>query len=156
MEPRVFIRATDTYSTQYKPIPAPILRKSFTLDFVPEAASLSISASGFYDLYINGRKITKGFLAPYISDPDHCVYYDEYDISAYLRQGPIAVAVILGNGFVNQILRRRDYRYSNGHAPLVTAIAMRCPVRTKPLCWRQMTPLKCILLRFSLICIAME
>ena len=124
MKPNIFIKATDKCSTIHESIPAPILRKSFTLDFVPAHALLSISASGFYDLYINGQKITKGFLAPYISDPDHCVYYDEYDIAAYLQQGANAVSVILGNGFVNQILRRRDYRYSNGHAPLVTAIAM--------------------------------
>ncbi|MBE5893255.1 MAG: hypothetical protein E7286_07715 [Lachnospiraceae bacterium] len=125
MKPRVFIRAADEFATPSKSVAAPILRKSFVLDFVPEEADLAISASGFYELFINGQKITKGFLAPYISDPEHCVYYDVYDIAAYLRQGQNAVTVILGNGFVNQILRRRDYRYSNGHAPLVTAIAMK-------------------------------
>ena len=58
MKPNIFIKATDKCSTIHESIPAPILRKSFTLDFVPEHALLSISASGFYDLYINGQKIT--------------------------------------------------------------------------------------------------
>ena len=40
---------------------------------------------GFYDLFVNGRKITKGFLAPYISNTDHIAYYDRYDIAPYLR-----------------------------------------------------------------------
>ena len=57
MKPNIFIKATDKCSTIHESIPAPILRKSFTLDFVPEHALLSISASGFYDLYINGQLI---------------------------------------------------------------------------------------------------
>ena len=53
MEPRIYIRATDEFSGPNKSIPAPILRKAFELDFVPEEAELSISTNGFYDLYIN-------------------------------------------------------------------------------------------------------
>ena len=87
MEPRVFIRATEEFSGPNRSVPAPILRKNFVLDFVPEEAELSISTNGFYDLYINGQKITKGFLAPYLSDTDRCVYYDVYDVAAYLRKG---------------------------------------------------------------------
>jgi len=124
MEPRVFIRGTDAYSTQYKPVPAPILRKSFTLDFVPEQANLSISASGFYELYLNGKKITKGHLAPFVSNPSHCFYYDEYDIAAHLQPGKNAVAVMLGNGFANQDTPRQDFKYYADRAPLVTAITM--------------------------------
>ena len=94
MEPRVFIRATDTYSTMYAPIPAPYLRKAFGLDFVPEQASLSITASGFYELYLNGQKITKGHLAPFVSNPSHCFYYDIYDVTPYLRKGKNAVTIL--------------------------------------------------------------
>ena len=99
MEPCTFIRATDQYSTLHDPIPAPILRKSFVLDFVPEQAELSISASGFYELYINGQNITKGHLAPFISNPCHCFYYDTYDVAPYLQKGKNAVAIMLGNGW---------------------------------------------------------
>ena len=29
--------------------------------------------------FVNGKEYTKGFLAPYISNPEHYIYYDEYD-----------------------------------------------------------------------------
>ena len=76
-----FIKAFDEYCSIEKNIPAPILRKSFCLDFVPEKADIAICVSGFYDLYLNGKKITKGYLAPYINNPDHILYKDVYDIS---------------------------------------------------------------------------
>ena len=124
MEPCTFIRATDKYSTLHDPIPAPILRKSFVLDFVPEQAELSISASGFYKLYINGQNITKGHLAPFISNPCHCFYYDTYDVAPYLQKGKNAVAIMLGNGWANQDTPRQNCKDFDGRAPLVTAMIM--------------------------------
>ena len=59
-----FIMATEDFSTFKKPIPAPILRKSFSLSFVPEKANLYICVSGLYELYINGKNVTKGYLCP--------------------------------------------------------------------------------------------
>ena len=56
---------------------------------------------GFYDLFINGTKITKGYLAPYISNTDHIVYYDTYDVSPYLQSGENVIAIMLGDGFQN-------------------------------------------------------
>lgn len=124
MEPRVFIRGTDKYSTLYEPVPAPILRKSFSLDFVPEQADLSITASGFYDLYINGQKITRGHLSPYISNPSQYFYYDTYEIASLLQQGKNAVTIILGNGFANQDSPRMRFNEYTDRAPLVTALIM--------------------------------
>ena len=58
---------------------------------------------GFYILYINGVDVTKGILAPYISNPDHILYFDNYDISKYLVKGKNVIGIILGNGFQNNI-----------------------------------------------------
>lgn len=54
---------------------------------------------GFYELYINGQRCTKGRLAPYISNPDDLVYYDEYTLA--LPAGENVIGVWLGNGFQN-------------------------------------------------------
>ncbi len=97
-----FIKATEECCSFEKHIPAPCLRKSFTLDFESESANLSICGLGFYRLFINGCEITKGQLAPYISNPDHCCYYDDYDIKGLLNKGENVIGVILGNGFYNQ------------------------------------------------------
>ncbi len=96
--PRHFIRATCEYNTFEKHVPAPYFRKTFAL---PEASTvhITITACGFYELYLDGVSRTKGALAPYISNPDDLVYYDEYEIS--LPAGEHALGVWLGNGFQN-------------------------------------------------------
>ncbi len=82
-------------------VPAPLFRKSFVLDSIPDKANLVICGLGFYELYVNGRHITKGVLAPYINNPDDILYYDSYDIREYLSVGENVIGVMLGNGFFN-------------------------------------------------------
>ena len=96
-----FIAATAAYSTLKEYVPAPYMRKKFSLCDRPEKASLLICGLGFYDLWINGKKITKGPLAPYISAPDDLIYYDEYEISSYLTTGDNIIGICLGNGMQN-------------------------------------------------------
>ena len=97
-----FIKSTDRYCSLTEHVAAPIFRKVFEISGNVAVANLDITANGFYELYINGNNITKGLLAPYISNPDHVLYLDKYDISPYLLDGKNAIAVILGNGFANQ------------------------------------------------------
>ncbi len=98
-----FIKATDEYCSLDKHIPAPYLRRSFNLDFVPRDAQISICCPGFYALYINGKEITKGAIAPYISNPDDYCYYDTYDIAPLLNIGENVIGIILGNGMFNPL-----------------------------------------------------
>lgn len=74
-----FIQATKEYNTFEAPVPAYCFRRSLTAEG-DTAATLRVAVCGFYDLWLNGEKITRGYLAPYISDPDHLVYADEYEI----------------------------------------------------------------------------
>ena len=96
-----FIKATKEFANFEKWVNAPYFRKSFNLDFSPEKAEIDISGLGFYVLFINGKNITKGHLAPYISNLDHYCYYDTYDVSPYLKKGENVIGVMLGNGFMN-------------------------------------------------------
>lgn len=77
--PQHFLRATTDYSTLTHFVPAPCFRKSFTLE-APAVARVVIGACGFYELFLNGQRRTKGALAPYISNPDDIVYYDAYTL----------------------------------------------------------------------------
>lgn len=95
-----FICATKERNQLYKHVNAPCLRKTFEISSF-QTAELYICGLGFYKLYLNGAEITKGKLAPYISNPDHLVYYDRYDLSKLLHAGKNAIGVILGNGFQN-------------------------------------------------------
>ncbi len=96
-----FIKSTEKYSTLSEFVPAPLFRKSFQTNKAVTCATLSVCGLGFYRLYINGTEITKGHIAPYISNPDHICYYDTYDIASFLNTGTNVIGVILGNGFQN-------------------------------------------------------
>jgi len=95
--PKTFIRAGEQFTDFDSFVPAPYFRKTFKSQ--GGNAKITIGACGFYELFFNGEKITKGFLAPYISNPDHIVYFDEYNVT--LREGENVIGVMLGNGFKN-------------------------------------------------------
>ncbi len=100
MEKR-FICASLTCCDFAHRVAAPYLRRAFDLNFTPEAADLKICGLGFYRLWINGREITKGNFAPYISNPDDRMYFDTYDLTPCLQPGENVLGVLLGNGFQN-------------------------------------------------------
>ena len=99
--PESFIYAGPAFSAPEQPVPAPYFRRQFRLERVPEQAEFLICGIGFYELYVNGQRITRGHLAPYISSPDVAVYYDSYDITPLLKIGENVLGVWLGNGFQN-------------------------------------------------------
>lgn len=96
--PENFIRASAEYNTLEKHVPAPYLRKSFE-GIGGTKGEILVTACGFYELWFNGNRITKGALSPYISNPDHMVYYDRYDVT--LQEGENVIGLLLGNGFMN-------------------------------------------------------
>ena len=86
--PNNFISAGFEYADIERFVPAPFFRKKFTASKFQKAEIL-IGAAGFYKLFVNGKDITKGELAPYISNPDDLVYYDSHDVSNYINKGLI-------------------------------------------------------------------
>ncbi len=97
-----FICASAEYATYTKRVPAPAFRRSFTLSGA-KSATLTVCGLGFYELYVNGKRITRGRLSPYIANPDDVLYYDSYDILPYLSDGENVIGVMLGNGVLNSI-----------------------------------------------------
>ena len=98
--PNSFISAGYEYADIEHFVSAPFFRKKFIAPKF-KSAEIIIGAAGFYKLFINGKDITKGELAPYISNPDDIVYYDSYDVSGFINEGENVIAVLLGNGFQN-------------------------------------------------------
>lgn len=99
--PITFICAGTKYNEVENPVPAPYMRRSFVLEKLPETAPLEITAAGFYELFVNGTRITRGIMSPYISNPDDVLYVDTYDIKPYLHEGKNVLGLLLGNGLVN-------------------------------------------------------
>ncbi len=95
-----FYAATREYSTFETQISAPCFRREFELCGL-ETAELTLCGLGLYELLVNGEKITKGLLSPYISNPDDILYYDNYDLTPHLREGKNVIGIMLGNGNLN-------------------------------------------------------
>ena len=93
-----FIQATRQYNTFEENVPAYYFRRSFPSE-QEGSVKITIAVCGFYELYWNGKQITKGFLSPYISNTNDLIYYDMYEVP--LSAGENVIGVLLGNGFQN-------------------------------------------------------
>lgn len=80
---------------------APVFRNTFYLDRRPKEGRLFISALGYYDMYINGRRVGNHHMDPGFTGYDKRSLYVTHDISNLLRKGENIVEVTLGNGFAN-------------------------------------------------------
>ena len=64
-----FISASDVMCDFGRHVPAPYIRKTFFTGSL-SGARISVCGLGFYRFFVDGRELTKGFLSPYISNPD--------------------------------------------------------------------------------------
>ena len=89
---------------------APMFRKETKLEGKVRQARLYITALGVYDAYINGEKVGViqedgsrrfDFLPPGWSNFDQNVNYMTYDVTPYMKDDVVTLAVTLGNGWWN-------------------------------------------------------
>lgn len=100
---------------------APIVIKRFKIDEL-EKAIIDISGLGYYELFINDKRVGTEYFKPVVSDycdrdfsdwlyplsdrTSHTVYYNTFDVTEFLRTGENTIAIMLGNGFFRQ--KKRD------------------------------------------------
>lgn len=92
---------------------APMLRKSFEVGDDVVRASLYISAAGYYDAKINGRKVTDDWLSPGFTQYDKRNLYMAYDVTNHLREGRNVISSTLGNGFYNEYTGMTVWQYES-------------------------------------------
>jgi len=80
-------------------IPAPNLRKSFSLSGKVKSARLCITALGLYECSINGKQVSDDVFAPGWTDYHKRVQYKVYDVTNLLRAGENTLGAILGDGW---------------------------------------------------------
>jgi alpha-L-rhamnosidase len=83
----------------HSPAPLPWLRKTFDLGEVPREAFAFVAAMGYYELYINGRKVDDHVLMPAVSHYPSRVLYVTHDVGEYLVPGQNCIALWLGQGW---------------------------------------------------------
>ena len=80
---------------------APVFRKEFTVEKLPKEARTYISALGYYDMKINGRRVSDHHMDPGFTSYSHRSLYATHDVTDFLKKGTNTVEVTLGNGFAN-------------------------------------------------------
>jgi alpha-L-rhamnosidase len=87
----------------YKDQPSPVFKKDFRAGDKLRSARLYISGLGYYEAYLNGRKVGDRVLEPGWTAHAKEVLYSVYDVSTELNNGPNTIRVMLGNGFYNPL-----------------------------------------------------
>ncbi len=82
--------------------PSPLLRKTFSISKPIARATAYICGLGYYELQINGAKVSDHVLDPSWTLYNNHAYYTTYDVTTNLLQGNNAIGVQLANGFYNQ------------------------------------------------------
>lgn len=80
----------------------PIFRKSFSLDKKIKSAVAHICGLGYYELYLNGKKVGDHVLDPGQTNYEDYALYVTYDVTSNLKQGDNVAGVMLGDGWYNQ------------------------------------------------------
>lgn len=83
--------------------PLPVFSKIFEVDkYKVEYARLYVCAPGFYEAYLNGKKIGKNVLDPGQTNYEDYAYYTAYDIDPSELTSRNSLGIMLGNGWFNQ------------------------------------------------------
>lgn len=78
-----------------------------------KAARLYLTARGIYDCSINAKPVTKTWLNPGLSQYDHHLMYQTYDVTEWIREGENHIQVTLASGWWcdAQTFVLRNYNY---------------------------------------------
>jgi alpha-L-rhamnosidase len=90
----------ELYALHEKPYdPAPLLRKEFTATKPLKRAVAYICGLGYYELSLNGRRVSDHVLDPAVTDYQTRVFYVAHDVTKDLQSGKNALGVMLGRSF---------------------------------------------------------
>jgi alpha-L-rhamnosidase len=87
----------------YKEDPMPLFRKEFSVKKTIRSARLYISGLGYYEAYLNGKKIGDHVLDPGWTSYRKQVLYAVHDITSLIKNGNNVAGVMLGNGWWNPL-----------------------------------------------------
>ncbi len=87
----------------YTDDPAPLLRTTFVARAGVRRARLYAAGLGYYELRLNGEKVSDHLLDPAWTSYARRVLYTTHDVTGFLSDGPNALAAMLGNGWYNPL-----------------------------------------------------
>ncbi len=96
----------------YKNDPAPLFRKKFTVKKEIKKARLYITGLGYYEAFINGKRVGDRWFDPGWTTYSKRILYSCYDITDMLNEENNVLGVILGNGWFNPLPMKMWGRYN--------------------------------------------
>jgi alpha-L-rhamnosidase len=87
----------------FKDDPMPLFRREFSAVKTVSSARLYISGVGYYEAYLNGRKISDNVLDPGWTTYRKQVLYAVHDVTAMVQKGKNVAGIMLGNGWWNPL-----------------------------------------------------
>ncbi len=98
-------------------VPAPYLRKTFTVAQSVARATVYVTALGAYELHLNGQKVGHDVLTPGWTQFTKRVYYQTYDVTSLVQEGYNTIGAILGDGWYASDLAFKGQRNNYGGTP---------------------------------------
>lgn len=95
----------------------PLLRREFVLPGGVKRALLFVTARGFYEVHLNGRRVGDELLAPGYTAYAERLQYQTHDVTALLHRGTNAVGALLGYGWYAGHLNLYPSRNTDGAFP---------------------------------------
>ena len=80
-------------------LPAPCLRRAFTVRPRVRRATVYATAAGLYEMLLNGRRVGKDLFTPGWTEYAKRLYYQAYDVTGLLRPGANVWGATLGDGW---------------------------------------------------------
>src|ERR1035437_3276835 len=98
-------------------VPAPYLRKIFSVNQTVTRATVYVTALGAYELRLNGQKVGNDVLTPGWTQFTKRVYYQTYDVTGMMQGGANTISAILGDGWFASDLAFKGTRLNYGGRP---------------------------------------
>ena len=98
-------------------MPAPYLRKDFTVGQSFKRAMVYVTALGVYEFHLDGKSVGNDVLAPGWTEFRKRVHYQTYDVTALVRKGGNTLGAILGDGWYASTLAHLGRRNIYGGRP---------------------------------------
>ena len=98
-------------------VPAPFLRKNFSVGQTVTRATVYVTALGTYELRLNGQKVGNDVLTPGWTQFTKRVYYQTYDVTGMVQDGSNTISAILGDGWYASDIAFKGQRLNYGGTP---------------------------------------
>jgi hypothetical protein len=95
-----------------------LLRREFVVKPGLRRALAYVCGLGQYEMSVNGARVGDDWLSPGWTKYDKTCLYDTRELTAFLRVGPNAVSMLLGNGMYRVVRTTRYSKFQGSFGPL--------------------------------------